>query len=413
MSANLGYRFARAYFFGLLIYAAVLLGGTLALTLFRVEFSNPDHVAFAVAVRILATLAGGFLIGTVLDRKELHVAFVFGLTTTLPAVVTAGPEAFLPSMVEIALWGGAGVVGALPRYGARHEWHKNESVRTVVGGALLIVGYPLMLGMAVGSFVYMAPLLSRHKSGGVLSLSQLLVLLVLGGIGALCAVTGHKLVRASGETVVARGKGKYVLYLRSFFDDAIQLKEEQKERLGLMENPAMGALFGGFRILSEVTKDSSFEAALVDLIANRVGPVVALSKPGESLPPIGGAARLSIAAENWQTRVRELIEDSKLVLATLGTGGGLSWEIQQVLELKPRKLLLALPPLDVPVLSERLKAIYPLLSGNGIEVPPLPAYPRFMCISGSSARFIVAEGESVTPYRQALESINEEDLASA
>ena len=73
-------------------------------------------------------------------------------------------------------------------------------------------------------------------------------------------------------------------------------------------------------------------------ILGRVGPVVAIGKPGEPVPQLG-AARLYVAHDVWQSRVIELMAIAGLVVVRVGSSPGVLWEIEQALAHVPRQRL--------------------------------------------------------------------------
>lgn len=76
------------------------------------------------------------------------------------------------------------------------------------------------------------------------------------------------------------------------------------------------------------------------MIMNRVGPVMAIGKPGESLPELG-AARLYVGDDAWQARITDLIRQARFVVVQAGTTANLRWEIAQCTKLLPlRRLIL-------------------------------------------------------------------------
>lgn len=76
----------------------------------------------------------------------------------------------------------------------------------------------------------------------------------------------------------------------------------------------------------------------------KVGPVIALGRPNEILPPLG-AARFYVSHERWQTVVAEIARISQLVIWTTGSTEGLRWEINHLLEnISPEKLVLWVHP---------------------------------------------------------------------
>ena len=121
----------------------------------------------------------------------------------------------------------------------------------------------------------------------------------------------------SAEEALRRDPRAPVLYLRAFTDDglmAIRGHNWQDRVLG----KAASAL-----TLTSPEQELAF-------ILQRVGPVVAIGKPGERLPELG-AARVYVSHDSWQQTVLEMLERSSLVLARVGASPGVLWELDQVL----------------------------------------------------------------------------------
>jgi TM2 domain-containing membrane protein YozV/alkylhydroperoxidase/carboxymuconolactone decarboxylase family protein YurZ len=142
------------------------------------------------------------------------------------------------------------------------------------------------------------------------------------------------------DQAMARDPRPPVLYLRSFADDGAALIGEQPSLMRL-----------GAAVTALVTPEQEMADNL-----DAVGPVVAIGKPGESLPELG-AARLYVSDDEWQAKVRELMALASLVVVRVGSSPGLLWEIEQALAHLPRqRLVLALLGGSVvaPALVERL-----------------------------------------------------------
>lgn len=78
---------------------------------------------------------------------------------------------------------------------------------------------------------------------------------------------------------------------------------------------------------------------------NRIGPVVAIGRPGERLQPLG-ASRDYLADSDWQRAVTTTIEDAALVVFVLGDSENLLWEFRQTIETHGKKrTLIIVPPL--------------------------------------------------------------------
>jgi hypothetical protein len=81
-------------------------------------------------------------------------------------------------------------------------------------------------------------------------------------------------------------------------------------------------------------------------VLSEIGPVVAIGRPGEKLPPLG-AARLYVCGDDWQTEVRSLLADPALVVLRLGSTEGFHWEVRHVFEnLNPQRVLIDIPIKD-------------------------------------------------------------------
>ena len=163
------------------------------------------------------------------------------------------------------------------------------------------------------------------------------LLLVLGvflyGKAARARDIARRLAQPTVDELLDRDTRAHVLYLRSFGIDA-----------RLRQVP------GGF--LQRGTEEEQLVRAL-----NRIGPVVAVGRPGEALPELG-AARLYLEDSAWQREVMRLMDDAALVVLLLGPSGGLRWELQTVLErLEPQRLVIlsALTRRQMHVMSRELR----------------------------------------------------------
>ncbi len=158
---------------------------------------------------------------------------------------------------------------------------------------------------------------------------------VFGGLGALLlvAVSGSLLIfgfrlfqRAkrieapSATTVLSDDKRAPVLYLRSFEDD-----------------PKVAQRFGiaGFKLNNE-------EEDIADIVG-KLGPFVAIGRPGEMLP-YTGAARIYVGEGDWHARVRKLLSDARLVILRAGDTPGLWWEVEESAKaVNPERLIILVP----------------------------------------------------------------------
>jgi hypothetical protein len=159
----------------------------------------------------------------------------------------------------------------------------------------------------------------------------LVVLLGFGSAAALhgagAAMVDRSLRRraANAAAVLAADPRPPVLYLRPFDDDLQQARSGSGQRLvpapyqGLSAEQAIGRVMGG------------------------IGPLVAIGRPGEALPPLG-FARLYVADDGWQGAVLALLERAAAVVLVAGLSDGLLWELEQVFRHVPRARVLLIVP---------------------------------------------------------------------
>jgi len=147
--------------------------------------------------------------------------------------------------------------------------------------------------------------------------------------GIILLRTGWKYEIVSAEEVLKKDDRPPVVYIRSFKDDHVIIAATSRARKWYANIFLWAA-------------SVSIEQELA-FIMNRVGPVVAIGKPGEPLPELG-AARLYVSDDEWQNRITEMMKQSRLVVIRGGTTANLWWEIDQARRVLPlRKLLIVSP----------------------------------------------------------------------
>jgi hypothetical protein len=125
---------------------------------------------------------------------------------------------------------------------------------------------------------------------------------------------GRRLRACDARTVLIRGKQEPVLLLRSFEDE---------------QNPDPRPLDFWQR---------RYEESLVRVL-RRLGPVVAIGRPGDNMS-FGGAARLFVTDAYWRPAIQYLMKRSRAVAIVVGRTEGLWWEIETAFETVPREHLL-------------------------------------------------------------------------
>ena len=168
----------------------------------------------------------------------------------------------------------------------------------------------------------------------------------------------------SAEEALRRDPRAPVVYLRAFTDDG-----QMAVRGRHWQDRVFGKLAG---VLTVTTPEQELA-----FILQRVGPVVAIGKPGERLPELG-AARVYVAHDAWQQTVLDMLDRSSMVLARVGASPGVLWELDRVLSLASRSkvLILVLGSLEDQAASVRL---IEARIGERLQLPsPVPS--RFLTL---------------------------------
>jgi len=162
--------------------------------------------------------------------------------------------------------------------------------------------------------------------------------------GVLLIRTGFKFDVLRAVDVVATDPRPPVVYLRSFQDD--------------VKSPVGGPV-GWFLTLASWFMPTSFEQELA-AIMNRIGPFLAVGRPGERLPQLG-ANRYYFTDDEWKPEVSALIGGARVTVILCGPTPNLWWEIDHVLaSVPPRRVVLIIPERGKPTrlvehqLEERL-----------------------------------------------------------
>ena len=157
-------------------------------------------------------------------------------------------------------------------------------------------------------------------------LPGLALFLISARVGFQLLRSGWKYDVVSAEQLLASDPRRPVVYLRSFeADSEIVLRPD-----GFWKKAAT--------ILFDYAVTFSPEQELAEIV-NRVGPVVAIGKPGEPLPELG-AARLYVGDADWKAKVTDMMARSRLLLIRTGSTPNLQWEVEQAMTRVPRRQIL-------------------------------------------------------------------------
>lgn len=173
------------------------------------------------------------------------------------------------------------------------------------------------------------------------------------------------------------------LFLRSFVDDQVDLTHREGSRNIFQRTLTGGSLF----------------ANVDELLTERywhIGPVIAIGKPGEALPPLG-AARAYLSGEPWQMVVANLMGLARAIIIVLDYTQGVTWELQQATRSGClSKSLLLIPPHrhgDETLIQHTLS----ILGYTGDYTPPT-AGPVVAIIPTSSGELVACCSNEADSY---------------
>jgi hypothetical protein len=169
--------------------------------------------------------------------------------------------------------------------------------------------------------------------------------------------------QASAKRIISDSK-PHLLYLRAFRSDPSTAKRA----------------FAALSFVDPLLGLQSEEEQLAEVL-QPFGRLIAIGRPGESLPT-PGAARIYTSDEEWKDVVKRQIQAAQLVVIRAASGENVLWELTQAVKiLNPQKLLILL--LDMKVRDyESFRT-----GANSILDVPLPESTRLRRI-GSVSGFI-------------------------
>jgi len=210
------------------------------------------------------------------------------------------------------------------------KWYEDVDGRSTLflfGVALLMLGAGSLFLASTGNVALRAQLAEK----------------AFAMVGLAVAVQAAASVRASRDAArrdKARERGTPpVLYLRSFGDDGLKVVSPRSQRAGL-ERLA-------------VRRKELFEDVVAQALS-RIGPVVAIAKPGTGQRDLG-PARDSIVTSDWLGAVKAYMGEAVLVALVIGSSDGLVRELDTLGELGLLdRLCVFVPPVGAEEVARRL-----------------------------------------------------------
>jgi hypothetical protein len=144
-----------------------------------------------------------------------------------------------------------------------------------------------------------------------------IVYVIVAAIGAYIVYIGKRIKTKSADEVIKQDARPPVLYLRSFADDKVSAKQLISRLWEMAESDLM---FSG--TTEEETLAKAFE---------RIGPCIALGRPGETLAPLG-MYRMYFDDREWKEGIGMLLKQARLVILRAGSTESFFWEFREVIK---------------------------------------------------------------------------------
>ena len=212
--------------------------------------------------------------------------------------------------------------------------------------------------MAVGIITFLvnsftSPLIAPHHK--LLSLILDFLPSISLGLGAFLFWRGRQYAaQASAVSIITDAK-PHLLYLRPFRSDYTTTKE----------------IFHRSEWITE-------EEQLADVL-RPFGELVAIGRPGESLPT-PGAARIYASDAEWRDVVKRQMQTARLVVIMAAVGENVLWELTQAIRtLEPQKLLILVLKMKAKEYESFRTEASPIL---GVSLPARAPSWRFGRVSG-------------------------------
>jgi len=127
------------------------------------------------------------------------------------------------------------------------------------------------------------------------------------------------------------GSEPFILFLRSFMDEEVALRRD-----------SLILRFFATHVASDSPDKNPFLMRFEELVASVVWPfgkMLAIGRPGETLPQVGAIRLQTDPAMDWQTSVDHLISLARYVVVSVGISSGIKWEFQQLQSAEDRTKL--------------------------------------------------------------------------
>ena len=304
----------------------------------------PESLVWAGVLALLVVLSMSWADGSIAARwlrRALYLVVLLGLSYALfgwPAAPTSAREV-------------RGVLVAVAVLTAILALDRRRALSHRVGAGILglrwllfLVGFVVVAAASVALFL---------GSNGALDARTQVRAKALAFVGLLLLPLVARRLRAARDLALRsrlrRVGAPEVLYLRSFDDDRLRVRSTRRAREGFER---------WFPWPYE-----RFEDVLLRGFA-RVGPVVAIARPGTEQTELGASRDLVIGAD-WVAAVEHEMDTARFITVVLGRGAGLHTELLRLAERQRLdRVCIVVPPVSPADVAERLAAGTRALGGE-------------------------------------------------
>jgi hypothetical protein len=328
-----------AFFTGLGIYLEVMLAFVLATEQGLSWASATIVVAIAIAQLILVVHPAHLLVRRQLVRRyriylALMAACVVVLSIGSPAGDARAVAAILAALVAaLTAWAAIGLI--------RTARDLDPRLRNLQDGSVLLES----LSFKPSDFLAtrLRALGGERSRWIVLAIVAVTTfIVVLGTLSSLLQMMGWRPASPVGQIATIVAMLVFYIGLRRLKLSASQLRDrDRRAPVLILRQFGDDFLESGKVSLGAAPTFEHFVAGEL----NRIGPVIAIGRPGERLQPLG-ASRDYLTHPDWQSAVTTTILDAALVVFVLGDSENLLWEFRRTIETHgKRRTLIVVPPL--------------------------------------------------------------------
>lgn len=188
-------------------------------------------------------------------------------------------------------------------------------------------GLALILASLLGAFMIVVLTIAFADRSNLLILGMILAFWV----GYAGTNAGRRMRLHDGWEELQRDPRPPIVFLRPFQEDS---RSKYNAPLGR---------YVGADVPTPTAKGKATAEPKIGPVLRRVGPFIAVGKPGERLAPFG-AARLYLDQNNWRDAVRFLVDHAAAIVLQPDMTPSTCWELEFVAhEVDPRRILMLVP----------------------------------------------------------------------